>query len=222
MERPETAIVCTGGAPVDGAVAAELPGDATVIAADSGLAIAIALGLRVELVVGDLDSVDPDALEDARARGTAVEQHPVDKNATDVELALDAAVRLGARRIVVVGGLGGRLDHLLGNVLVLASPRFAGVEIELLSGPLRVLVIRERARIDAAPGTLVSLLPVGGPARRVRTTGLRYPLADEDLEPGTTRGVSNVVTDSPATVELEAGTLLAVLPDSEASTREQP
>jgi len=222
VERPETAIVCTGGAPVDGAVAAELPGDATVIAADSGLAIAIALGLRVELVVGDLDSVDPDALEDARARGTAVEQHPVDKNATDVELALDAAVRLGARRIVVVGGLGGRLDHLLGNVLVLASPRFAGVEIELLSGPLRVLVIRERARIDAAPGTLVSLLPVGGPARRVRTTGLRYPLADEDLEPGTTRGVSNVVTDSPATVELEAGTLLAVLPDSEASTREQP
>jgi thiamine pyrophosphokinase len=115
---------------------------------------------------------------------------------------------------VVLGGHGGRLDHLLANALLLAAPRFAGVVVEARMGDARVSIARPGApaTVAAAVGATVSLLPVGGIASGVSTTGLAYPLAAEDLAPGTTRGVSNVVTDPDATVSLTGGTLLVVLP----------
>ena len=96
-----------------------------VVAADSGVAHALALGLAVDVAVGDFDSLDPRVLEAVEAAGTRVERHPAAKDATDLELAIDVAVGLGAARIVVLGGHGGRLDHFLANALVLAAPQLA-------------------------------------------------------------------------------------------------
>src|SRR5215813_3929399 len=108
-EGPDrTAIVFAGGDSPDPAVPDVLPADAYVIAADSGLDHANHLGISVHQVVGDFDSVTPDALEAAEAAGARIDQHPSAKDATDLELALDAA-RAVAKRIVVVGGDGGRL-----------------------------------------------------------------------------------------------------------------
>src|SRR4051794_20102363 len=102
-----TALVFAGGdPPPPSAVDGLLPSD-IVIPADSGLEHALALGCAVDLVVGDLDSVAPAALARATAAGTAIEQHPDDKDATDLELALDAARARGVERIVVIGGYGG-------------------------------------------------------------------------------------------------------------------
>ena len=98
-----------------------------VIAADSGLDHAHAPRRRGRLVVGDLDSVDPETLAAAELAGTTVERHPAAKDATDLELALLAARDRGAREIVVVGGHGGRLDHFLANALLLATPALADV-----------------------------------------------------------------------------------------------
>jgi thiamine pyrophosphokinase len=115
--------------------------------------------------------------------------------------------------VIVVGGSGGRLDHFLANALLLASPAYADIEIEALVGDARITVVHERARLSGTPGDLCSLLAVGGPARRVRTTGLRYPLDGEDLLPGSTRGLSNEFVEPVATVSLEHGAVLAVQPD---------
>ena len=104
----------------------DLPDTAIVVAADSGLHLAETLGLHVDRIVGDLDSADPDLVEAAVARGAVIERHPAEKDATDLELALDAAVREGAQRVVVVGGGGGRLDHFLANVLLITTPRVGG------------------------------------------------------------------------------------------------
>ncbi len=183
-----------------------------MIAADSGLEHARALGVHVELVVGDLDSVDPAALDAAVADGTDVERHPVAKDATDLELALDAALDRGATAVRVVGIAGGRLDHFLGNVLLLTSPRYADVRVDAQLDGAHVIVVRDRADLDGSPGDLCSLLPVGGPAVGVLTDGLRYPLRRETLAQGTTRGVSNEFVSSTASVSLDDGVLLAVLP----------
>ena len=207
-------LVVTGGDPIAAGALEGLPPSSCVIGVDSGVGHAVALGLHVDLAVGDFDSLDPEVLADAERSGTTVERHPAAKDATDLELGLDAAVRHGARRVVVLGGHGGRLDHLLAHALLLASPRFTGVVIEARMGDASVSIARPGApaTVAAPVGSTLSLLPVGGTASAVTTTGLAYPLDAEDLGPGTTRGVSNVLVEPCATVRLTGGTLLVVLP----------
>lgn len=208
----DTVVVVTGGDPVDPALLGEVPSAAFVIAVDSGIEHAMALGLSIGLAIGDMDSVAADALATAAAAGAAVERHPEAKAATDLELALDAALASGARRIHVLGGHGGRLDHFLANALLLAAPRYAATELHAHMGEAHVTVVRGEALLQGAPGDLVTLLAVGGPAEGVRTEGLLYPLTGDDLLPGSTRGVSNELSQEQATVRLERGVLLAVQP----------
>lgn len=214
MGRVSTALVFAGGDPPARTALRDLPPADLVIAADSGLAYARALGVVVDLVVGDLDSVDRADLDAAVAAGAAVERHPTAKDATDLELALLAARDRGAGEIVVVGGHGGRLDHFLANVLLLGTTELAGVQVWARLGDATVTVVRDRAELAGSPGALCSLLPVGGPAEGVRTERLRFPLDRETLFPGSTRGVSNEFLATTAVVTLERGVLLAVVPHS--------
>ena len=209
------ALVFAGGDPLDARWPAHLPRGAWVVAADSGLEHVRALGLRADLVVGDFDSVTPATLAAAEADGTVVERHPADKDATDLELALAAAQRAGATRLTVVGAGGGRLDHFFANALLLAAPAGAAMEVHALVGPAHVAVVRHETTLRGPVGSLVTLLPVGGPALGIRTTGMRWPLTDDELGPGSTRGVSNEMTGTTATVAVTAGVLLAIQPDAE-------
>jgi len=204
------AIILANGDPVAGPI--DLPGDAVVIAADGGLALAAPLGLRVHTVIGDMDSVSPEDLEQARRSGARVDTHPTEKSITDLGLALDAAIADGAEEIVVVGGSGGRLDHLLANAALLASDRYAAVALRWLTGAETVTVCRlgRPAEVEGETGDLVSLIPVGGPVQGITTSGLRWPLNDGGLAPGSTRGISNEMTETEATVAVEDGSLLVV------------
>ncbi len=190
----------------------DLPEPSLVIAADSGVEHAHALGYRVDLVVGDLDSADPLAVEAAVAHGADVDRHPAAKDATDLELALLAAQARGAVDVVVVGGHGGRVDHFLANALLLTSAEFGALHLRARMGGAELIVVRDHAELVGGRGDLCSLLPVGGPAYGVRTDGLRYPLEHETLHPGSTRGVSNEFLGARATVTLDTGVLLAVVP----------
>lgn len=207
-------VVVTGGDPIDPALLRLVPPTACTIGVDSGIGHALALGLSVDVAIGDFDSVGPDDLAAVEADGAAVERHPEAKDATDLELGLQAAMARGAQRVIVLGGNGGRLDHLLANALLLAAPPFAEMSVEAHMGTASVAVARPgRATAVPAPaGAIVSLLPVGGVATEVVTSGLAYPLRRESLAPGTTRGVSNVVSEASASVTLGSGTLLVVVP----------
>jgi thiamine pyrophosphokinase len=208
----DATIVLAGGDPVSADLKALLPDARFVIAADSGVHAAEVLGLHVDVIVGDLDSADPDAVERAVAAGASVERYSPHKDATDLELALEAADAHGAADVCVVGGAGGRLDHLLANLALLASPRFVHLRITALVGEARLTVITDEAQLCGAPGGLLTLVPLGGSAHGVSTEGLEYPLRDEDLDAGTTRGVSNVFVGETATVRVRRGIVLAVLP----------
>lgn len=210
------AIVLAGGDPVEPALRTLLPDAAVVIAADSGLHQAARLGLRVDYVVGDLDSADPAAVDAASAAGAVVQRHPAEKDATDLELALDLAREQGVRRITVVGGAGGRLDHFLANVALLAAAPFADLELDARIGDAYVVVAqggRPRSEIVGAAGSLVTLLAAGGDAVGITTAGLQYPLQGAMLRPGTSRGVSNVLVGERGSVVLDHGTLLVIQPD---------
>lgn len=193
----------------------EVPEGALVIAADVGLAEANRLGVAVDLLVGDLDSVDPVDLEAFEGAGGEVRRHHEDKDATDLELAITDAIVAGAGRIVVVGGDRGRLDHLLANAVLLASPRHAAVEVDAIFGATHLHVVRGRRQLVGVPGELISLFALGGPAHGVRAEGVRWPLDGAVLEPGSSLGVSNRFVTERAVIEVRDGVVLAIRPGVE-------
>ena len=205
-----TVVVVAGGDPPTPEEIARLPANPVVVAADAGLDHALAAGLTVAVVVGDMDSVSIEALATAEQSGTRIERHPPDKDQTDLELALELAARL-ADRVIVIGAGGGRLDHLIGNLAVLSSPQWSGVNIEAWLNNAQAVVVHNQRTLDVDPGTTISLFALGGPAR-VSTTGLTWPLNDEILEPLTSRGVSNKATTSSLQLSVHEGVVLAVVP----------
>jgi thiamine pyrophosphokinase len=114
--------------------------------------------------------------------------------------------------VVVIAGTGERLDHLVGALLLLGSEKWAGVELDAVVGAARIHVVRRERELAGRTGELVSLLPVHGPASGVTTMGLEFELRGETLEPGSSRGVSNVFVRDTARVSVGEGVLLAVRP----------
>ena len=179
-----------------------------VVAADGGASTAMAFGMTPDVVIGDLDSIDPATLERVQQAHVPIERFPRDKDATDGQLAIARALQMRPDELWLLGFLGGpRLDQALANVLLLAG----------LDAPAVVLDERNEARVvrpDAGyafrtePGEVISLIPIRGDATGVRTQGLRWPLDGETLKAGDTRGVSNEPTGGSVHVAIEHGVLL--------------
>jgi len=206
-----------GGEPLHAGAVRRIPGDAVVIAADSGFDHAVAAGLAPHVLIGDLDSISAAGLAAARAGGVEIDAHPADKDATDTELALDRALaEIGeGGSLTVAGGGGDRLDHLLASLTVLAQPRFARcAELTSWLGPALVHVLHAPRTVhlgDLPAGITLSLIPMGD-VEGVTTSGLRWPLDDEPLPSGTSRGVSNVTAGRPASVAATHGVLAVIIP----------
>src|SRR6478736_3688568 len=189
-----------------------------VIAADGGARHAGDLGVVIDLWVGDGDSLGDAGLTALAATGVPIELSRPDKDETDTELAVRAALERGADALVIVGALGGpRVDHALANVSLLALADLAGRPAVILEMRSRISLMRApgpagtvRTSLRGAPGDLVSLLPQGGDVDGVTTDGLTFPLSDEPLALGSTRGVSNVIGRRGATVAVRRGLLLVI------------
>ncbi len=186
------------------------------IAADGGLMRAQDLKLRADLVIGDMDSVSEEALQRARDDDAEVEIHSTEKDANDLELALEAAFARTPTEVVVVGGGGGRVDQSLVTFALIAAfaarngPRVSGV---VGGWSVTVASSEQPWQGIGKPGDLVSLLPVGSDAAGVvqpRTSVLRW--TDETLQWGSSRGLSNTFITDSASVSLTSGTLLVLRP----------
>jgi thiamine pyrophosphokinase len=187
-------------------------GAGLVIAVDGGADMADRLGLRPDLAVGDFDSIAPGGLERLRAAGIPVEVAKEAKDESDTELAIRAALARGADALTIVGGLGGRPDHLIANVALLALDALGERPVELLDDRNRISLLRGPGRheLHGRVGDLVSLLPLGPGVEGVSTAGLAWPLADEALPVGPARGLSNVRVDPVASVAIRSGLLIVI------------
>ena len=209
------AIIVTGGQPLSNAAIALLPIDAAVIAADSGLDHALAAGLRPVLVVGDLDSVSDTSLALAREMGIPIQEHPPDKDDTDTELAIAAALASGADDLMLVSGGGDRLDHSIGALSALGHPSLAGCgTVTALWGDALVFVLHGPRTRDLAIGAGItfSLLALHGTCTGVTLRDARWPLTDAVIEPASSLGVSNVAVSTTVRITIATGVLTVIVP----------
>ena len=208
-----TVVVVTGAAPLDRRAVAAVPAGAFVVAADGGLDHARAAGLDPDVLVGDLDSISALGLAWASEHAEVV-RHPVDKAATDTELAIAHAATFAPARILLVAGQGDRLDHAVAALGALGAPALAGtasLEAWWGSDQLHVLHAPHAIDLDLPAGTIFSVLAMHGPARGVTVTGARWPLTDHALEPLVGLGVSNVA-ESTVHVAVGDGIVTIVVP----------
>ena len=182
----------------------------TLIAVDGGLRHLTKLGLTPDLILGDLDSADPAEVTKFEAQGVPVCRYPPEKDETDLELGIEAALEEGAASIWIVAALGDRLDHTLGNIFLLTQPRLADLDVRLVDGEQEVFLIRDETTLTGQPGQIVSLIPLLGPVPGITTGQLAYPLRHETLYPDKTRGISNMMTAKTATVSIDNGILLCI------------
>jgi thiamine pyrophosphokinase len=186
------------------------PGD-YLIGADGGTRHILALGLRPDAVVGDLDSLEAETVAELAAQGVEIDRFPVAKDQTDLELAIERGLAAGAGEVLLLGALGGRLDQTLANLLILAQRQWPA-RLRLAEGDQLAQVLRggQCLTVHAGPGSTVSAIPLSPLVTGITYTGLEYPLVDATLTLGSTRGVSNVVASSPATIAIKEGVLLVV------------
>jgi len=220
-EAPRALILADGAAPTRADLDAAWPGwdegVAFIVAADGGARHAEPLGLRLDLWVGDGDSIDDATLADLETSGVRLQRAQPDKDESDTELALLEAIVGGASAITILGALGGvRIDHALANVALLQHPGLGGRAVTLFDErATRISLLEAAGKVtkrgfQGGEGDLVSLLPVGEPATGVTTEGLRFRLAGEPLELGRSRGLSNVRTAPVARISLASGRLLVI------------
>jgi thiamine pyrophosphokinase len=210
----QKALIFANGEPNDGAMvqrALRAANGATIIAADGGARVARFYGFVPHVVIGDMDSLPEPELEKLIAGGALALRHPVDKDATDLELCLQYAATNGARWIRVIGGIGGRFDQVMANTLLMTLDALDHCDAELVAGQQAIRILKPGShRIEGAAGDTLSLIPIAGDVHEVHTQALRYPLRGETLHFGLARGVSNVMQESAAVVTFAAGMLLLV------------
>lgn len=183
-----------------------------IIAADGGANHCFHLNITPDILLGDLDSISPEALNHCRKAEVAISKYPAEKDATDLEIALDLARDKGAQSIVLAGVLGGRWDMSLGNILLAASRKYKALSITLLGTDcsMRILHPAQQHQLTSTAGSRVSLLPLNGDALGVDLKGFEYPLTGHTIRSGSSLGISNLILKDRATVQFRQGTLLCI------------
>ncbi|MBN1219950.1 MAG: thiamine diphosphokinase [Anaerolineae bacterium] len=183
-----------------------------IFCANGGTRHALDLGLTPEAIIGDLDSVSPEVVAEMQIGRVKIHHHPARKDQTDLELALQLAITQEPDEILLLTALGGRLDQMLANILLLTRPEFASVRLALADGPYWATLLRSNQSITirGRSGDTLSLIPLTPTVNQVSLTGVEWPLADAVLSLGSTLTISNTLAAEQADLRVGEGLVLVV------------
>ena len=184
--------------------------DDYIICADGGTRHASALDIRPDLVIGDMDSTDSGILQKLQSDDVSIELFPQDKDETDLELAINKAVALNPKSIVIVAALGGRLDQTIANIALISNIQLSTINIKLDDGVDEIFFCRDQVEVRGRSGDIVSLIPWQGDVPGVQTENLKWRLNSETLFSEKTRGISNEMTADTANIKILSDVLLIV------------
>ncbi|HBF36864.1 MAG TPA: thiamine diphosphokinase [Firmicutes bacterium] len=205
-------VLIVGGGPID---LAQLKSEMAskpelIIAADRGGSYLWEIGAFPHVLLGDFDSLSKTVLSEMKAANVGIQVFSPKKDFTDLELALDLAIKRGVDSIRILGGLGNRLDHTLGNIGLLLRPLALGIETHLLDEYHDIVLIKDAIKLKRKPGWAVSLIPLSQKVTGITTTGLLYPLTQAELYLHSARGIHNELTGESAYIKVDEGILIVV------------
>lgn len=181
-----------------------------IVCADGGAAHLKKMGFIPDVLVGDFDSIDTEHLQYYREKKVEIFKYPKEKNMTDTELAVDVAIDRGCRDIVIIGGTGTRLDHMLSNIFLLKKILDRGVIGRVVNEHNEIFLTADSVEVVAQEGYSLTLLPLTEKVEGITTKALYYPLRGETIEMGSSRGVSNKFVADKAQISITSG-ILAVI-----------
>jgi thiamine pyrophosphokinase len=181
-----------------------------IICCDGGARHFQYLGIKPDVIIGDMDSIDPALLASYSTQGIKIIKYPANKDFTDTELALDYALSLKPEAIFIWGALGGRIDHTLANVFLLCKGREKGIRTYLVDEYGEAFVLDKETSFSNEIGKTVSLLALSPEVTGINLTGFLYPLKEGTLIIGDSRCISNIITDACAGISVRQGKLLII------------
>ena len=203
-------IFANGALPDLNKARAILRADDFILCADGGTRHALDLGLTPNLVIGDMDSLEKDEWKRLEESDVAVELYPRDKNETDLELAINRAVELEPKEIIIIAALGGRMDQTLANIVLLSNTQHATRNTRLDDGLEEIFFCQDQVQVRGRSTDSVSLIPWGNPVNGIHTQGLKWSLDNETLYSDKTRGISNEMMGEVANIKISSGILLII------------
>ncbi|MBN2435021.1 MAG: thiamine diphosphokinase [Spirochaetes bacterium] len=192
------------------ALASLMSENPTVIAVDGGAGHAINLGYKIDTALGDFDSIEPEHMEHITENDIEVISFPADKDMTDSELALHHCIQNGFKNLTVAGFSGTRLDHTIGNIMLLAKLG-RDISIRLVDENNEAFFCTDIIELEAHAGANISIIPLFGDIVVKNTEGLHYKLSNKRVTPGSTLCISNFAVDRKQIIELAEGEALITI-----------
>jgi len=189
----------------------EVKTDDVIIAADGGTTHCLNQNIYPNVVIGDLDSISKEVIQELQTHNTKIIQYPTQKDFTDLELALSFAKDQSAEEIIIYGALGARWDQTIANLLL--PILFPSISITIIDEVQRLHYLHsgQSITINGNQKDIISLIPLKGDAVGITTEGFEYPLTNETLYFGSSRGVSNRLLEKHGKVSLSKGFLLCAV-----------
>lgn len=187
-----------------------------IYAIDAGIRACMQLQISPTYIVGDFDSISSKELEEFLSTHKEVrkEQLCPQKDDTDTQHAMQMAVNHMAEEIVILGGMGTRIDHMLANISLLYMALEQGIPAYLIDSHNKIQLIQKAAKYQKKEmfGDYISFLPYTQEVKKVTLTGFQYPLQDYDFHKLDSYGlgVSNEVVSDVAEVQIEEGILICI------------
>lgn len=181
-----------------------------ILCCDGGSKYLFEEGIIPHYIIGDLDSSIPQIIQFFETKGVIFKKFNRKKDETDMELCIDFAISLGASQIIILGGIGTRLDHTLTNINLLIKAENSNVKATIIDDNNEINIISSSIEINGKKGDLISLIPISTTVNGINTNGLEYPLTNATMTIGKSLGVSNVLEDIKANISIKDGYLLVI------------
>ncbi len=207
----KAAVLCSGSIEDYSFTRKYISGVTKVICCDGGIRHCDGLGVLPDLIVGDFDSADSVQLEAYISMGVDIVRVPAEKDFTDGELGLMRAIEAGADEVVILGGIGSRIDHTLTNCHILIKALKRGVRAFLANEHNEIYVVDDIISLSPGKGSTVSVIPLTTEALGISTKGLYYSLKGASMHIGESLGVSNVCTEDNIEISLSQGILMIII-----------